>query len=84
MARVTNEMEQAFWAEYTRNGGNASAAGATVGLSKDQAHRLVKKRGNGARPTALDALILQADLLITDLEGLQRRIATIKRLRSQV
>ena len=84
MARITSELEQAFWAEYTRNGGNASAAGASVGLSKDQAHRLVKKRGNGAKPTTLDALILQADLLIADLEGLQRRIATIKRLRASL
>lgn len=84
MARITNETEQAFWSAYTANGGNATAAGATVGLSKDQAHRLVKKRGGQSKPTTLDALCIQLDLLIADIEGLQRRIATLNRLRKQV
>lgn len=66
-----------FWQAYDASG-NASAAGRIAGLSKDQAHRLLKKQGE--RPVAtvtraqLEAVLQQVDTLASDVQTVRQRL----------
>ncbi|GAA5527636.1 hypothetical protein [Herpetosiphon gulosus] len=66
-----------FWQAYDASG-NASAAGRMAGLSKDQAHRLLKKRGD--RPVAtvtraqLEAVLQQVETLATEVQAVRQRL----------
>ena len=69
-----------FWQAYDASG-NASAAGRIAGLSKDQAHRLLKKRGE--RPVAtvtraqLEAVLEQVETLATEVQAVRQRLVRL-------